>query len=34
MLFSGVDVNNAVSGPIRITYMMGEIAKEGFSRSF
>ncbi len=34
MLFSGVDVNKAVSGPIRITYMMGEIAKEGFSRSF
>ena len=34
MLFSGIDVNNAVSGPIRITYMMGEIAKEGFSRSF
>ena len=34
LLFSGVDVNNAVSGPIRITYMMGEIAKEGFSKSF
>lgn len=33
MLFSGIDVNNAVSGPIRITYMMGEIAKEGFARS-
>ena len=34
MMFSGIDLNNAVSGPIRITYMMGEIAKEGFSRSF
>ena len=33
MLFSGIDINQAVSGPIRITYMMGEIAKQGFERS-
>lgn len=34
LLFSGVDLNQAVSGPIRITYMMGEITSQGFSESF
>jgi regulator of sigma E protease len=32
LLFSGVDVQNTVSGPIRITYMVGEVASQGFSR--
>jgi regulator of sigma E protease len=32
LLFSGVDLQNTVSGPIRITYMVGEVASEGFSR--
>lgn len=31
LLFSGVDLTKAVSGPVRITYMAGEIAAEGFS---
>ena len=30
MLFSGVDVGQAVSGPIRITYFVGEVASSGF----
>jgi len=34
MLFRGVDLTKAVSGPIRITYLVGDIAAEGFSRSF
>lgn len=33
-LFSGVKVQDAVSGPIRITYMVGEIAGQGFAQSF
>lgn len=33
-LFSGVNVREAVSGPIRITYMVGEVAGQGFSESF
>ena len=33
-LFKGVDLNNAVSGPIRITYMVGEHATTAFSESF
>ena len=32
LLFSGVDVQKAVSGPVRITYMVGEIATAGFSQ--
>ncbi len=32
LLFSGVNVQNTVSGPIRITYMVGEVASQGFSR--
>lgn len=31
LLFSGVDVKQAVSGPIRITYMVGEVATSSFS---
>jgi regulator of sigma E protease len=30
LLFKGVDITNAVAGPIRITYMVGEVASEGF----
>jgi regulator of sigma E protease len=33
LLFRGVDLTQAVSGPIRITYMVGEVAAEGFSQS-
>ncbi|MCL2833866.1 MAG: site-2 protease family protein [Treponema sp.] len=33
LLFRGVDLTQAVSGPVRITYMMGEIATEGFQQS-
>ena len=32
-LFKGVDINQAVSGPIRITYMMGELATTAFSEN-
>ncbi|MGL4986695.1 MAG: RIP metalloprotease RseP [Treponemataceae bacterium] len=32
LLFKGVDVTQAVSGPIRITLMIGEIAQSGFSK--
>jgi regulator of sigma E protease len=31
LLFKGIDLTQAVSGPIRITYMTGEIAAEGFA---
>ena len=31
ILFKGVDMNNAVSGPARITEMLGSTVKEGFS---
>ena len=34
LLFRGVDLTRAVSGPIRITYMVGDVAVEGFSQSF
>ncbi|MCL2480712.1 MAG: RIP metalloprotease RseP [Spirochaetaceae bacterium] len=33
-LFKGVDINQAVSGPIRITYMVGDLAASAFSESF
>jgi len=33
-LFKGVDLTKAVSGPVRITYMVGDVAAEGFSQSF
>ena len=31
ILFKGVDMNNAVSGPARVTEMLGNTVKEGFS---
>jgi regulator of sigma E protease len=34
LLFRGIDLTQAVSGPVRITYMVGDIAAEGFTRSF
>ena len=34
LLFKGVDFTSAVSGPIRITQMIGETAVSGFSASF
>ncbi len=34
LLFKGVDVSNAVSGPIRITKMLGDTAEAGFSAGF
>ena len=34
LLFRGVDLTQAVSGPIRITYMVGDVAAEGFNQSF
>jgi regulator of sigma E protease len=34
LLFKGIELTEAVSGPIRITYMVGDIATEGFGRSF
>jgi regulator of sigma E protease len=33
LLFQGIDLTKAVSGPVRITYMTGDIAAEGFSES-
>jgi regulator of sigma E protease len=34
LLFRGIDLTQAVSGPARITYMVGEIAAQGFGESF
>jgi len=34
LLFMGIDLTQAVSGPIRITYMMGDTATQGFSQGF
>jgi regulator of sigma E protease len=34
LLFQGINLTEAVSGPVRITYMLGDIATEGFGRSF
>jgi regulator of sigma E protease len=34
LLFRGIDLTQAVSGPVRITYMVGEVAAEGFGQSF
>ncbi len=34
LLFSGVNLNKAVSGPIRITYFVGEVATESFKEGF
>jgi regulator of sigma E protease len=33
LLFRGVDLTKAVSGPVRITYMVGDVAAEGFGQS-
>jgi regulator of sigma E protease len=33
LLFRGIDLTQAVSGPIRITYMLGDVAAEGFGQS-
>ena len=32
LLFMGIDLTKAVSGPIRITYMMGDMATQGFGQ--
>jgi regulator of sigma E protease len=34
LLFRGIDLTQAVSGPVRITYMVGNVAAEGFGQSF
>lgn len=33
MLFKGIELKNAVSGPLRITHMIGDVAQEGFKVS-
>lgn len=33
-LFRGINLTQAVSGPVRITYMVGEVATEGFGHGF
>jgi regulator of sigma E protease len=33
LLFRGIDLTQAVSGPVRITYMLGDIAADGFGQS-
>jgi regulator of sigma E protease len=32
LLFMGIDLTKAVSGPVRITYMIGEMATQGFGQ--
>ncbi|MDR0320234.1 MAG: site-2 protease family protein [Treponema sp.] len=34
LLFKGIDLTQAVSGPARITYMMGDMATQGFEQGF
>jgi regulator of sigma E protease len=34
LLFKGIDLTKAVSGPVRITYMVGDVATAGFGQSF
>lgn len=34
LMFRGIDLTKSVSGPVRITWMAGEAAAEGFSKSF
>ncbi|MDR0289885.1 MAG: site-2 protease family protein [Treponema sp.] len=34
LLFKGIELTNAVSGPVRITYMVGDVAAAGFGQSF
>ena len=33
LLFRGVDLSQTVSGPVRITYIVGEVAAQGFSQN-
>jgi len=33
LLFKGIDLTKAVSGPVRITYLMGDMAAQGFGQS-
>ncbi|MGP1438632.1 MAG: RIP metalloprotease RseP [Treponema sp.] len=33
LLFKGIDLKQAVSGPLRITHMIGDVAQEGFKSS-
>jgi regulator of sigma E protease len=33
LLFRGIDLTKAVSGPVRITYMLGDVATAGFGQS-
>lgn len=33
LLFKGIDLRQAVSGPLRITHMIGDVAQEGFKSS-
>ncbi|MFW5811862.1 MAG: RIP metalloprotease RseP, partial [Alkalispirochaetaceae bacterium] len=30
LLFAGIDLSQAVAGPVRITYLVGEVAQQGF----
>jgi regulator of sigma E protease len=34
LLFKGIDLTKAVSGPVRITYMIGEMATQSFEQGF
>ncbi len=34
LLFAGVDLSQAVAGPVRITYLVGEVAQQGFRSGF
>ena len=34
LLFKGIDLKQAVSGPLRITHILGDIAEQGFKESF
>jgi regulator of sigma E protease len=34
LLFKGINLTQAVSGPVRITYMVGEVATAGFGQGF
>ncbi len=34
LLFRGVDMKSTVSGPIRLTYLVGEVTTRGFGRGF
>ncbi|MDR0584203.1 MAG: site-2 protease family protein [Treponema sp.] len=34
LLFKGIDLTQAVSGPVRITYMMGDVAAQSFGQGF